>query len=95
MQPLINALVVTLGAGRGAGTVTLVGFDPSHVTSVARGENAGRTIKQANVVRSVAEIGRWTGAAREWTLPWPAGEAAAVIVQDGAGRVIGAARTGG
>ena len=90
-----GGLRVRLGAGTGSGTVTLVGFDPSHVTSVARGENAGRTIKQANVVRSVAEIGRWTGAAREWTLPWPAGEAAAVIVQDGAGRVIGAARTGG
>lgn len=90
-----GGLTVRLGAGTGAGTVTLVGFDPSHVTSVARGENAGRTITQANVVRSVAEIGRWTGAAREWTIPWPAGEACAVIVQDGAGRVIGAARTGG
>jgi len=90
-----GGLRVRLGAGEGSGIVTLVGFDPSHVTSVARGENAGRTIKQANVVRSVAEIGRWSGAAREWTLPWPAGEAAAVIVQDGAGRVIGAARTGG
>lgn len=90
-----NGLTVRVGAGAGSGTVTLVGFDPSHVTAVARGENAGRTITQANVVRSVAEIGRWTGAAREWTLPWPAGEAAAVIVQDGTGRVIGAGRTGG
>lgn len=90
-----NGLTVRLGAGTGSGTVTLVGFDPNHVTSVARGENAGRTITQANVVRSVAEIGRWTGAAQEWTLPWPTGDAAAVIVQDVSGRVIGAARIGG
>lgn len=90
-----GGLKVRLGAGSGSGTVTLVGFDPRHVTAVARGENAGRTIAQANVVRSVAGIGRWEGAAREWTLPWPVGEAAAVIVQDASGRIIGAARTGG
>lgn len=90
-----GGLSVRLGAGAGSGTVTLVGFDPRHVTSVARGENAGRTITQANVVRSVAEIGRWTGAAKVLTVPWPAGEAAAVIVQDEDGRIIGAARNGG
>lgn len=90
-----DGLSVRLGAGSGAGHVTLVGFDPRHVTSVARGENAGRTITQANVVRSVVEIGRWTGAAQAWTVPWPTGEAAAVIVQDEAGHIIGAARIGG
>lgn len=88
-------LVVHLGAGRGTGRVTLVGFDPSHVTSVPRGENAGRTLAQANVVRSVREIGQWSGQAQTLTVPWPAGEAAAILVQDETGRVIGAARTGG
>lgn len=90
-----GGLSVRVGSGTGGGTVTLVGFDPRHVTSVARGENAGRTLTQVNVVRSVAEIGRWTGAAQAWTMPWPAGEAAAVIVQDADGRVVGAARSGG
>ncbi|MCJ2014515.1 DUF1223 domain-containing protein [Methylobacterium sp. J-076] len=90
-----GGLSVRLGAGQGSGRITLVGFDPSHVTPVARGENAGRTLVQANVVRSVAGIGRWTGTPQTLTVPWPAGEAAAVIVQDEAGHVVGAARTGG
>lgn len=85
-------LTVRLGAGPGSGTVTLVGYDPRHVTPVARGENAGRTLTQSNVVRSVAEIGRWTGAEQTLTIPWPAGEAAAILVQDADGRILAAAR---
>ncbi len=88
-------LTVRLAAGRGTGTVTLIGFDPQHETSVPRGENAGRTLTQYNVVRSVAEIGRWTGAEQEWTVPWPAGEAAAILVQDADGHIIGAASSRG
>ncbi len=87
-----SGVTVHVGAGSGSGTVTLVGFDPSHTTRVARGENAGRTIDQANVVRSVAEIGHWSGAAQTFTAPLPAGEAAAVLVQAGDGRILGAAR---
>ena len=87
-----SGVVVRLGAGRGAGTVTLVGFDPSHVTPVARGENAGRTITQANVVRSVRDIGRWTGVAQTLTAALPEGAAAAVIVQAPDGRILGAGR---
>jgi hypothetical protein len=90
-----TSLTVRLGAGQGAGRVILVGFDPRHDTAVPRGENAGRTLVQFNVVRSVAEIGDWTGAEREWTIPWPAGGAAAVLVQDAGGRVIGAASARG
>lgn len=89
-----NGLTVRVGAGSGAGSVTLVGFDPSHTTQVARGENAGRTIDQANVVRSLSEIGRWSGAAQTFTVAAPAGETAAVLVQAGDGRVLGAARLG-
>ncbi|MCJ2008460.1 DUF1223 domain-containing protein [Methylobacterium sp. J-092] len=89
-----DALVVTLGAGRGAGTVTLVGFDPSHATRVARGENAGRTLAQANIVRAVSEIGRWAGQAATLEVPLPAGADAAVIVQGADGRILGAARLG-
>lgn len=86
-----SSLEVHLGAGSGAGVVTLVGYDPRHVTAVARGENAGRTLTQANVVRSVREIGRWTGAEQTLTIPWPEGEAAAILVQDGNRRILGAA----
>ena len=89
-----NGVTVRVGAGSGSATVTLVGFDPSHTTRVARGENAGRTIEQANVVRSVSNIGRWSGAAETFTAALPAGEAAAVLVQAADGRILGAARLG-
>ena len=89
-----GSLVVTLGAGRGTGTVTLVGFDPSHTTKVARGENAGRTITQANIVRAVQSIGRWSGQAATLETPVPAGADAAVLVQGADGRILGAARLG-
>ena len=89
-----GGLTVRVGAGSGSGTVTLVGFDPSHTTRVARGENAGRTIEQANVVRSLSEVGRWSGAAQTFTTAAPAGEAAAVLVQAADGRILGAARLG-
>ncbi|GJD43116.1 hypothetical protein AFCDBAGC_0960 [Methylobacterium cerastii] len=89
-----GTLVVAVGAGQGGGTVTLVGFDPSHATRVARGENAGRTIAQANVVRAVSDLGRWSGQAATWETPLPAGADAAVIVQGADGRIFGAARLG-
>ena len=87
-----RTLTVRLGAGQGEGTVTLVGFDPSHTTTVARGENAGRTIAQANIVRSVRDIGRWSGPAMVLEAPLPAGADAAVLVQAADGRILGAAR---
>ena len=89
-----GTLVVALGAGHGGGTVTLVGFDPSHATQVARGENAGRTIAQANVVRAVYDLGRWSGQAATWRRRSRPAPTAAVIVQAADGRIFGAARLG-
>ena len=96
-----GSVTVRLGASGNAGTaggeggsVTLVGFDPNRTTRVARGENAGRTIAQVNVVRGFREIGRWTGGAAVLEAPMPAGEDAAVIVQAADGRILGAARLG-
>ncbi|WP_236960809.1 DUF1223 domain-containing protein [Methylobacterium durans] len=85
-------LAIRLGAGAGTGQILLIGFDPRHETRVARGENAGRTIPQANVVRSVRALGAWTGAARDFSEPLPPGAEAAVIVQAADGRILGAAR---
>ncbi|MER2266243.1 DUF1223 domain-containing protein [Methylobacterium oxalidis] len=87
-----SRLDIRLGAGTGAGRVVLVGFDPRHETAVARGENAGRTVVQANVVRSVRDLGAWTGAAQSLSEPLAAGSQAAVIVQAADGRILGAAR---
>ena len=89
-----DRLVVAIGPGAGAGRITLVGFDRAHTTAVARGENAGRTLVQANVVRSVTQIGRWGGAAQRLSVPAPAGTDAAILVEGEDGRILGAARLG-
>lgn len=89
-----DGLAVALGEGTGSGQVLLVGFDPEHRTPVGRGENAGRVLVEANIVRSVTELGPWSGVA--WTLrvAAPAGERHAVLVQAADGRMLGAAVAG-
>lgn len=86
--------VVRVGPGTGAGRVLLVGFDPSHTTRVLRGENAGRTLEQANVVRSLHDLGRWSGGAATFAAARPEGDTAAVLLQAEDGRILGAARLG-
>ncbi|WP_457106173.1 DUF1223 domain-containing protein [Methylobacterium sp. P5_C11] len=91
-----DRVVAQVGPGRGTATATarvlLVGFDPSHTTRVLRGENAGRTIDQANVVRSVQDLGRWSGGAAAFASGRPDGATAALLVQAEDGRILGAAR---
>ncbi len=84
-----DRVLVTLGDGPGAGRVVLVGFDPEHRTAVGRGENAGRVLVEANIVRSVVGLGEWSGVAREMRVARPAGERHAVLVQAGDGRMLG------
>ncbi len=90
-----DALVVEIGAGIGAGTVTLLGYDGEHRTRVARGENSGRSLVEANIVRSVVPLGSWSGAAVSLRHALPIGERMAVIVQAGTGAIVGAAREDG
>ncbi len=87
-------LSIRVGAGQGSGRVVLVGFDPQHVTAIGRGENTGRTVMESNVVRSVRDLGAWTGAPVALSEPAPAGEAAAVLLETPDRRIVGAARTG-
>ncbi len=89
-----GGLSIRVGAGQGRGRVVLVGFDPQHVTAIGRGENTGRTVTESNVVRSVRDLGAWTGAPLALSEPAPAGEAAAVLLETTDGRIVGAARTG-
>ncbi len=79
-------------AGGASGRVLLIGYDPSHTTRVLRGENAGRTLEQANVVRSLQDLGRWSGTAATFTATRPEGETAALLLQADDGRILGAAR---
>ena len=68
----------------------LIGFDRRHVSAVARGENSGRTLAHADVVRSIEEVAQFDGRAQsiEALIRAPA-ERVAVILQARDGRVLG------
>ncbi len=85
-------LVADAPAATGSGTLWLVGFDREHVTNVASGENRGRTLAHANVVRSALNLGAWDGRALRLPAPRPAGEQAALLLQGADGHILGAAR---
>ncbi len=84
-------LAINLGAGAGSANILLVGFDPQHVTAVKAGENGGRTLTEANVVRSFRIVGTWHGNASQLSVPHPQGERAAVLLQAEDGRILAAA----
>ncbi|GJD35112.1 DUF1223 domain-containing protein [Methylobacterium aerolatum] len=87
-----NGVGITVGEGKGAARILLVGFDRRHRTAIGRGENGGRTILQANVVRSLRDLGSWNGKPVTLSAERPIGEDVAVILQEPAGRIVGAAR---
>lgn len=41
--------------------VILVEYQPSAMTTIKRGENAGRTLRYHNIVRHIERLGRWNG----------------------------------
>jgi hypothetical protein len=90
--------LVTVPSGEIAqpATVWLALYDRQHSTPVRRGENAGKTLTDYNIVREFRAIGRWDGA--ELNLPLELGatdfaqRGFAVIVQTStAGPILGAA----
>ena len=89
--PRGDGMAVAVGAGAGRATLILVGFDAEHSTPVRRGENAGRTVTEVNVVRSLTPVGTWTGAPLQLALARPAGQRTAVLMQGEDGHIIGAA----
>jgi hypothetical protein len=87
---------LTLSAQPGArpATVWLVAYSPKEeAVAIRAGENAGRTLAHRNIVTGMTALGNWTGAAASFALP-PAkrGEARAVLVQQGSGGPIVAAK---
>lgn len=86
-----QGITVQVGAGSGKGTVWLFGFDPDHKTAVHGGENAGATIQEVNVVRSITRLGAWHGESLQLNARAPAGTSFAVILQRTDGTVLGAA----
>ena len=83
---------IEVGTGSGNGRILLVGFDHEHTTSVGRGENGGRTLTEANVVRSFRSLGQWSGGALRLNERFPEGQDAAVLIEAPDGRIIGAGR---
>ena len=82
-------------APAGGATVLAVHFLPQAETVVARGENAGKTLIEYNIVRDLQPLGDFTGGETTYDIVEdnPAGEqrACAVLVQDDAtGAILGA-----
>jgi hypothetical protein len=83
---------IDVGVGQGIARVLLVGFDREHVTPIGRGENRGRTMAEANIVRSFRSVAEWRGAPIHLDELLPEGELVAVILEAPDGRIVGASR---
>ena len=86
---------VSVDAGQGAADVWLVRYDPRVVqVAISRGENAGTTQPQRNVVHELKKLGVWKGAAAQFAVP-PAGaglKTAVLVQKPNGGPIIAAAR---
>ena len=87
-----GSVSVSIGAGTGRARVLLVGYDARHVTAIGRGENAGHTLTESNIVRGVAAIGQWSGAALTLHADAVAGEHLVVLLEAEDGAIVGATR---
>jgi hypothetical protein len=80
----------------GSGELTLYAYLAEARSPVGRGENAGRTLREFNIVRGSVALGRWDGRSRHFavpvqTLPTDATAVAVVLQRPGPGAVLGAA----
>ncbi len=87
-----SGINVTIGAATGMGRVLVVGYDGERTTKVPRGENAGTTLVESNIVRGMVVLGEWRGQALDLHGAVPAGEHLAILVQAADGTILGAAR---
>jgi hypothetical protein len=76
--------------------VVLVSYLRKAVTPIGRGENAGRTLAEYNIVRSVETLGHWDGSAQEFrtkvaSLPRDATDVAVLVQSPGQGAILSAA----
>ena len=94
-----DEISVRMEAGTQAGArgdVVLVSYLRKAVTPIGRGENAGRTLAEYNIVRSVQALGHWEGVAQEFhtkvaSLPRDATDVALLVQSPGQGAILSAA----
>jgi hypothetical protein len=85
-------VAIKIGSAKGSGKVLLIGFDHEHVTKIGHGENGGRTLVESNIVRSIRQVGEWSGKPVEFNERLPDGQDIAVVVEAPDGKVVGAGR---
>lgn len=88
-------IVVAAGKANAPATVWLVRYDPrTRNVKIGRGENGGRVLPHRNVVTGLRALGTWNGSAKTFDQPAykSAGERSAVVIQQGTGGPIIAAR---
>ena len=67
---IVEGGVTVSGHDGSNGIVLLVEFDPSPVdVSIRAGENRGRTLPHANVVRKMTTVGSWRGGTQAFPIP--------------------------
>ena len=57
------------------------GYERRQTTAIGRGENAGRSLTEYQVVRRAVRLGGWTGEPLTLALPEKEGEAELVVVE--------------
>jgi hypothetical protein len=82
-------------AGAAPGDVLLVAYLRHAVSKIGRGENAGRTLDEFNIVRDIRALGLWKGKAESFrvpvfSLPPDATDVAALVQSVGQRQIIGA-----
>jgi hypothetical protein len=89
---------IDLAAADGAqpSDVLLVSYQRSAVSAIGRGENAGRTLAEFNIVRSIRSLGAYHGRLQQYhaavkTLPSDATDVAVLVQSVGQSAIIGAA----
>jgi hypothetical protein len=76
--------------------VVLVAYQRSAISPIGRGENAGRTIQEFNIVRELRRLGRWEGQSQRYraridSLPQGSTDVAVLVQRIGQAPIIGAA----
>jgi hypothetical protein len=85
-----NMLTIKVSSGTSSAQIWLFGYDIHHTTQIGGGENNGATLTETNVVRSITNLGGWTGTNVTYTIPKPQGDHMAVLLQTPTGTILGA-----